>query len=87
MSHDRPGVDPVTMTVTANYLITVSREMGQAMQSTAYSPIFNEALDFSCVVFDGNAEMIAQAPFVPAQIGSTVHVVPTLVGPAPLPHL
>ena len=40
------------MTVTANYLVTVSREMGQAMQDTAYSPIFNEALDFSCAVFD-----------------------------------
>jgi N-methylhydantoinase B/oxoprolinase/acetone carboxylase alpha subunit len=31
------------------------------------------------VVFDRNLEMIGQAPFVPAQIGSTVHVVPTAI--------
>jgi N-methylhydantoinase B len=65
------SVDPVTMTVTANYLVTVSREMGQAMQDTAYSPIFNEALDFSCAVFDENGEMIGQGEFCPAQLGAT----------------
>ena len=65
------AVDPVTMTVTANYLITVSREMGQAMQATAYSPIFNEALDFSCAVFDEDGEMIGQGEFCPAQLGAT----------------
>ncbi len=64
-------VDPVTMTVTANYLVTVSREMGRAMQDTAYSPIFNEALDFSCAVFDDDGEMIGQGEFCPAQLGAT----------------
>jgi N-methylhydantoinase B len=68
---ERPSVDPVTLTVTANYLITVSREMGQAMQNTAYSPIFNEALDFSCAVFDDVGEMIGQGEFCPAQLGAT----------------
>ena len=63
-------VDPVTMTVTANYLVTVSREMGRAMQDTAYSPIFNEALDFSCAVFDDDGEMIGQGEFCPAQLGA-----------------
>ena len=53
--------------------------MGIAMMRTSYSPMFNEGLDFSCVVFDRELEMIAQAPFVPAQIGSTVHVVPTAI--------
>ena len=68
---ERPSVDPVTLTVTANYLITVSREMGQAMQNTAYSPIFNEALDFSCAVFDDIGDMIGQGEFCPAQLGAT----------------
>jgi N-methylhydantoinase B len=65
------AVDPVTMTVTANFLATVSREMGEAMKHTAYSPIFNEALDFSCAVFDGDGEMIGQGEFCPAQLGAT----------------
>ena len=59
------------MTVAANYLVTVSREMGQALQTTAYSPIFNEALDFSCAVFDEIGEMIGQGEFCPAQLGAT----------------
>jgi N-methylhydantoinase B len=66
-----PVVDPVTMTVTANFLATVSREMGEAMKNTAYSPIFNEALDFSCAVFDDEGEMIGQGEFCPAQLGAT----------------
>jgi len=68
---ERSVVDPVTMTVAANYLVTVSREMGQAMQNTAYSPIFNEALDFSCAVFDELGDMIGQGEFCPAQLGAT----------------
>ena len=64
-------VDPVTMTVTSNYLVTVSREMGEAVQRTAYSPVFNEALDFSCAVFDEQGEMIGQGEFCPAQLGAT----------------
>ena len=72
-------VDPVTMTVTANFLATVSREMGEAMKHTAYSPIFNEALDFSCAVFDGEGEMIGQGEFCPAQLGAST-------APATQPH-
>jgi N-methylhydantoinase B len=71
--------DPFLLEIVRNHLITTCREMGIAMMRTSYSPMFNEALDFSCVVFDGEAEMVAQAPFVPAQIGSTVHVVPTAI--------
>lgn len=63
-------VDPVTLTVTANFLTTVSREMGEAVRKTAYSPIFNEALDFSCAVFDEQGEMIGQGDFCPAMLGS-----------------
>ena len=70
-SQQATAIDPVTMTVVANYLVTVSREMGQAMQNTAYSPIFNEALDFSCAVFDEEGEMIGQGEFCPAQLGAT----------------
>ena len=71
--------DPFLLEIIRNHLVTTCREMGIAMMRTSYSPMFNEALDFSCVVFDRNLEMIGQAPFVPAQIGSTVHVVPTAI--------
>ena len=53
-----------------NYLATTCREMGVAMMRTAYSPMFNESLDFSCVMFDKHGRMIAQAEFCPSQIGT-----------------
>ena len=63
-------VDQVTLTVIDNHLATTCREMGVAMMRTAYSPMFNEALDFSCVLFDPSGRMIAQAEFCPSQIGT-----------------
>jgi N-methylhydantoinase B len=63
-------VDQVTLTVIDNYLATTCREMGIAMMRTAYSPMFNESLDFSCVLFDKHGRMIAQAEFCPSQIGT-----------------
>ena len=67
--------NPILLEVIRNYLITTCREMGIAMMRTSYSPMFNEALDFTCVIFDGKGEMIGQAEFVPAQIGAIVHTV------------
>ncbi len=68
-------VDPVTMTVTANYLATISREMGLALQNTAYSTVFNEALDFSCTVFDEEGELIGQGEFCPSQLAASTFAV------------
>ena len=70
-----PSLDQVTLTVIDNYLTTTCREMGLAMMRTAYSPIFNESLDFSCVMFDNRGRMIAQAEFCPSQIGTIKYTV------------
>jgi N-methylhydantoinase B len=64
------AIDPVTLTVIDNYLTTTCRDMGVTMMTTAYSPIFNESLDFSCVIFDAEGQMLAQAEFCPSQIGT-----------------
>jgi N-methylhydantoinase B/oxoprolinase/acetone carboxylase alpha subunit len=45
------------------------------MMRTSYSPIFNEALDFSCVIFTPKGEMIGQAEFCPTMIGSAQYAV------------
>ena len=47
-----PEVDQITLQVANNFLVTTAREMGIAMRNTAYSPLFNEGLDFSCAIFD-----------------------------------
>ena len=45
-------IDPVTLSVINNAFVNVCREMGTAMMRTSYSPIFNEGLDFSCMLFN-----------------------------------
>jgi N-methylhydantoinase B/oxoprolinase/acetone carboxylase alpha subunit len=63
-------IDQVALTVVDNYLTSCCRDMGVTMMTTAYSPIFNESLDFSCVIFDPRGNMLAQAEFCPSQIGT-----------------
>ena len=63
-------IDPVTLAVINNNLVNICREMGITMIRTAFSPIFNEGLDFSCVLFDRRGNMIGQAEFCPAQIAA-----------------
>lgn len=63
-------MDQVTLTVVHNFLTSTCREMGLAMMRTAYSPIFNESLDFSCVIFNRKGRLIGQAEFCPSQIGT-----------------
>ena len=64
MKTEKP-IDSVTLTIINNYLVNTCREMGLAMMKTSYSSIFNEGLDFSCVIFDRDGEMVAYAEFVP----------------------
>ena len=45
-------IDSATLSVINNALVNICREMGPAMTRTSYSPIFNEGLDFSCVIFN-----------------------------------
>ncbi len=70
-----PGLDSVGLTVINNFLVNTCREMGLAMMKTAYSSIFNEGLDFSCVILDRDGEMVAYAEFCPAQIGAILYTV------------
>lgn len=68
-------IDLVTLSVIHNHQVNICREMGIAMMKTSYSPIFNEGLDFSCVIFSRDGEMIAQAEFNPAQLGAIQYTV------------
>ena len=68
-------IDQVTLSVIHNNLVNICREMGIAMMKTSYSTIFNEGLDFSCVIFNRNGDMIAQAEFCPAQLGAILYTI------------
>jgi len=67
--------DPVLLGIINNRFVNICREMGITMMRTAFSPIFNEGLDFSCVLFDRELNMIGQAEFCPAQLAASLFIV------------
>ena len=69
------ALDPVLLTIINNNYVNICREMGITMTRTAFSPIFNEGLDFSCVLFDRHLNMIGQAEFCPAQLAASIFIV------------
>jgi N-methylhydantoinase A/oxoprolinase/acetone carboxylase beta subunit/N-methylhydantoinase B/oxoprolinase/acetone carboxylase alpha subunit len=68
-------LDGVTLVIIHNHMVNTCREMASAMVRTAYSPIFSEARDFSCAVFDPDGNMLAQGEGCPSQIGAIRHTV------------
>jgi N-methylhydantoinase B/oxoprolinase/acetone carboxylase alpha subunit len=58
-------IDPITLAVVRGAITSLCAEMGEALERTSYSPIFTEGLDYSCAMFDGGGEMVAQHAFDP----------------------
>ena len=63
-------IDPVTLEVVSNYLVSAVREMGATLRRTAYSTILRESMDCSAALFDVKGQLIAQADHVPSHQGS-----------------
>jgi len=64
------GIDPITLTVIWNALISIADELGYTLRHTAFSEGVREGDDFSTALFDRNAVMIAQGNFSPGHLGS-----------------
>jgi N-methylhydantoinase B len=64
-------LDPVTLAVMNNRLAAIAEEMGVVLGMTAFSPNIKERHDFSCALFDGAGELVAQAAHIPVHLGST----------------
>lgn len=63
------SLDPITLEVVRNRLDAIAQEMQDALVRSAYSNIIKEGHDCSAALFDLNAEVIAQATALPAQLG------------------
>ncbi|HEY6197595.1 MAG TPA: hydantoinase B/oxoprolinase family protein, partial [Candidatus Binatia bacterium] len=55
------GIDPVTLEVVWNRLLSVANEQQDALIRTAFSTIVRESQDLACGVFDTKGRMIAQS--------------------------
>src|SRR3989449_2788767 len=55
------NVDPITLEVIRETLVSCVREMRVTLVRTAYSSILYEGEDFSCVLMDGEAQIVAMS--------------------------
>jgi len=62
--------DPVMLEVFNNLFMSIAEQMGAVLETTAFSVNIKERLDFSCALFDGDGELIANAPHMPVHLGS-----------------
>ena len=70
-----PSVDPITLTVIWNAVLSIAEELGICLRHTAFSEGVREGDVFSTAVFDASGRMIAQGPFSPGHLGSFPYVV------------
>lgn len=67
-------IDPITLTVLWNAIISIAEEMGTTLKRTAYSDAVREGEDFSTGLFDSKARLIAQGNYSPGHLGSMFYV-------------
>ncbi len=61
-------IDPITLEVLNESFVAIVREMRANMVRTAYSSIIYEGHDFSCVLVDGEGQLVAMAEDNPVHI-------------------
>jgi 5-oxoprolinase (ATP-hydrolysing) len=64
------SVDPVMLELFNNLFMSIAEQMGVRLAATAHSVNIKERLDFSCALFDGAGNLIANAPHMPVHLGS-----------------
>lgn len=69
------SVDPIRLSVFANRFMGIAEQMGRALQKTSVSTNIKERLDFSCAIFSADGGLVANAPHVPAMLGSMAFAV------------
>jgi 5-oxoprolinase (ATP-hydrolysing) len=72
-------VDPVMLEIFNSLFMSIAEQMGATLQNTASSVNIKERLDFSCAVFDGEGNLVANAPHIPVHLGSMSESVKSIV--------
>jgi N-methylhydantoinase B len=69
----------VTFELVRASLLSAAVEIGGVLKRSSYSPIIREMDDFSCAIFRADGDLVAQADFIPAQLGAMSLVVKSLI--------
>lgn len=62
--------DPVELEIFRELFHSIAEEMGASLRRSAFSPNIRERRDYSCAVFDGDAQVIAMGDHMPVHLGS-----------------
>jgi 5-oxoprolinase (ATP-hydrolysing) len=73
-------LDPMRLEVFNALFMHVAEQMGVVLRQTASSVNIKERLDFSCAIFDANANLVANAPHMPVHLGSMGASVEAVLG-------
>jgi N-methylhydantoinase B len=69
------SLDPITFELIHAQLLSAAEEMGSLVKRSSFSPIIREMDDFSCALFTAEGDLLAQADYMPAQLGAMSLVV------------
>ena len=67
---DSTSPDPLRLEIFNGLYMHVAEQMGVVLRQTASSVNIKERLDYSCALFDGAAQLVANAPHMPVHLGS-----------------
>lgn len=79
-----PAVDPITLEVVRAGLVSIVHEMSITMDRTSFSTVIREVHDYSCVLFDAQGRLIAQAEGIPIFNGSMNFVIDAVLARFPV---
>jgi len=63
-------LDPIRLEIFRSLFSAVAEEMGATLMRSAASPNIKERRDYSCAIFTGNGELVAQGEHMPVHLGS-----------------
>ena len=62
--------DPVQAELYRYRFMAIAEQMGERLRQSSRSVNIRERLDFSCALFNGQGELVANAPHIPVHLGS-----------------
>jgi len=71
--------DAISLEIFNNLFMGIAEEMGFTLQNTSHSVNIKERLDFSCALFDGEGNLVANAPHVPVHLGAMSESVKSII--------
>jgi len=79
--------DPVESVLYRHRFMAIAEQMGERLRQSSRSVNIRERLDFSCALFDGRGQLVANAPHIPVHLGSMGECVKDLLAEIAAGHL